>query len=170
MKVHAHIFRGYDLRGIVGEDLNEELAQHLGKAHGTMLKKTGITEAVVGRDCRATGPAYSAAVVEGLRSVGINVVDIGMTMVGTFYWAQYFLKSPGGVFVTASHNPPEYNGFKFANNYSETYVSAGMQELRRRVEAEDYEPSERLGTLVAKDIRADYYADLIGRFNITKKF
>src|SRR3989338_2193001 len=107
MKVNPDIFRGYDLRGLVGKDLSPELAEHLGKAFGTMLKRDGITEAVVARDSRATGPAYSRAIIKGLNWAGIDVVDIGMQLVGTFYWVQYYLKRPGEVYVSASHNPPE---------------------------------------------------------------
>ena len=102
MQVNAQIFRGYDLRGLVGEDLSEELAEHLGKAYGTMMKRQGITELVVGRDCRATSPAYSAALIRGLTWTGADVTDIGMHMVGTFYWSQYHLNREAGVYVSAS--------------------------------------------------------------------
>src|SRR3989344_231573 len=142
MKVNPDIFRGYDLRGLVGTDLSPELAEHLGKAFGTYLKRHGITEAVVGRDCRATSPEYSEYIIKGLTWSGVDVVDVGMVLVGTFYWAQHYLKRPGGIYVSASHNPPEFNGFKFANDYSETLVSDGMNELRRMVEEEDYEQGD----------------------------
>ena len=147
MKVNKNIFRGYDLRGLAGTDLSAELYEHLGKAHGTSLQKQGIKRAVIGRDCRATSEEYSNALIKGLTWAGIDVVDIGMTLVGTLYWAQYHLKCQGGAFITASHNPAEYNGVKFANDYSETLVSEGIQELRRRVEEEDYEIGEEEGEL-----------------------
>ncbi len=170
MQVNPNIFRGYDLRGVVDEDLSPELAEHLGKAFGTFLKRKGITEAVVGRDCRATGPEYSTSITKGLSWAGIDVIDIGMQLVGTFYWAQHYLKRRGGVYVSASHNPPEYNGFKFANDYSETLVSESIQELRRMVEAEDYEPAETPGTVQSQDIRSAYIADITKRLPLTKKF
>lgn len=170
MKVNPAIFRGYDLRGLVGKDLSPELAEHLGKAFGTYLKRNGITDAVVGRDCRATSPEYSEYIVRGLNWAGITVVDIGMVLVGTFYWSQYHLKRQGGVYVSASHNPPEFNGFKFANGYSETLVSEGMQELRRMVEEEDYEQGEKPGTVKRQDILPAYYADLTKRVPIERKF
>ena len=122
------MFRGYDLRGIVGQDLDPTIVEHIGKAYGTYLKRKEILRAVVGHDCRATSQEYSDAIIKGLTWAGINVVDIGMNMVGTFYWAQYYLNCQGGVFVTASHNPAEYNGFKFANGFSETLVTEGIQE------------------------------------------
>jgi len=170
MKVNPNMFRGYDLRGIVGKDLSPEIAEHLGKAFGTFLKRKGTTKATVGFDCRETSPQYSDALIQGLRWTGIDVTNIGMTMVGTFYWAQYHLNTKGGVFVTASHNPPEYNGFKFANGFSETLVSDGIQQLRQMVEAEDYEQGEKEGTLENYNIHEPYYEDLKKRFNFKKKF
>lgn len=164
------MFRAYDLRGIVGTDLNPDIAKHLGRAHGTYMKRQGITEAVVGRDFRASSPEYSAAIIRGLSWAGIDVIDIGMHLVGTFYWAQYFLKRQGGVYVTASHNPVEYNGFKFAIDYSETLVSEGMQELRRMVEAEDYEKGAQPGAVDQKDVTQIYFDDLLKRLPLKKKF
>lgn len=169
MKVNGNIFRGYDLRGLVGEDLSPELAEHLGRAFGTYMRRKGVTEFVVGRDCRETSPAYSESLIKGLSAVGGNVIDIGMHMVGTFYWSQHHLKRRAGVYVSASHNPPEYNGFKFANDYSETLVSDGMRELRRLVEEEDYDLSDQPGTSTVQDIRPAYFDDLLGRIKLDRK-
>lgn len=169
MKVNPHIFRGYDLRGLVDEDLSPEVALHVGKAFGTYLKRNGINEAVVGRDSRATGPVYSEKIIEGLSWAGISVIDIGMQLVGTFYWSQHYLKCRGGVYVSASHNPVEYNGFKLANDYSETLVSDGMQELRRLVEEEDYEQGEKPGEVKKEDIRPAYFEDILSRVPLHKK-
>lgn len=169
MKVSPNIFRAYDLRGLVGSELSPELAEHLGKAFGTYLKRNGIMEAVVGRDSRATSPAYSEALIRGLSWAGLDVVDIGMQMVGMFYWSQYHLNRRGGVYVSASHNPPEFNGFKFANDFSETLVTEGMVELRRLVEEEDYEQGEKPGEVHQEDIRPAYFADLITRLPVTEK-
>ncbi|PIZ63269.1 phosphomannomutase [Candidatus Saccharibacteria bacterium CG_4_10_14_0_2_um_filter_52_9] len=170
MKVNPQIFRGYDLRGLVDKDLSPEIALHLGKAYGTYLSRQDIHTAIVSRDCRATGPSYSKAISEGLRWAGIDVTDIGMQLVGTFYWSQYHLKIPAGVYVSASHNPPEFNGFKFANGYSETLVSDGMQQLRQMVEDEDYDQGKAEGSFKEEDIRPAYYEDLTKRLPITKRF
>lgn len=169
MEVNPHIFRGYDLRGLVGTDLTPELALHLGKAFGTYLQRNGKSKALVGRDCRETGPAYAAELINGLLWAGIDVVDIGMVLVGTFYWAQYHLESPAGIYVSASHNPPQFNGFKFANDYSETLVSEGMNELRRLVESEDYDQGKQEGSLKQEDIRSAYYKDLLERLPVARK-
>ena len=170
MKVNPQIFRAYDLRGIVDEDLNEEIVESLGKAHGTYMKRRGVTKAVVARDCRATSEAYAAALIKGYIWAGIDVVDIGLNMVGTLYWSQYYLQRPGGAMISASHNPKQYNGFKFAIGYSETLVSDGMKELRRMVETDDYEPGVKPGTVVQQDIRQAYFDDVMKRLPITKKF
>jgi phosphomannomutase / phosphoglucomutase len=170
MHVNSAIFRGYDLRGLVGTDLSPELAEALGKAFGTYLKRHGITQAVVGRDSRETSPLYSQQLIAGLVWAGIDVVDIGMLLVGMFYWSQYYLQRPGGVYVSASHNPPEYNGFKFANGYSETLVSEGMQTLCRMIETDDFEQGATPGTSTTQDIRQAYYDDLLKRLPTDKKF
>jgi phosphomannomutase/phosphoglucomutase len=170
MNINPTIFRGYDLRGLVDKDLNPEIAQHLGKAFGTYLKTRGIDRTVVAYDCRATSQPYSEALITGLNWAGVNVINIGLTMVGTFYWSQYYLNCPGGVFVTASHNPVEYNGFKFANGFSETLVSAGMQELLQLVQTEAYQPGEQPGTVEHRDIRTAYFSYLVEKLPLTKKF
>ena len=163
------MFRGYDLRGIVGQDLTPEIVEHLGKAHGTYLKRHGLKNALIGFDCRATSEEYADALARGYNWAGIDVVNIGMTLVGTFYWAQYFLKIEGGAFVTASHNPAEYNGFKFAIGYSETMVSEGIQELRHMVEVEDYEQGEKVGIVTNRNIFEDYIKFLQDKIQINKK-
>jgi len=160
MQVNPAIFRGYDLRGLVDTDLSVEIAEHLGKAFGTYLKRNGITQAVVGRDSRESSPAYSEALISGLAWAGVDVIDIGMLLVGCFYWAQHYLQREGGVYVSASHNPPEFNGFKFANGYSETLVSDGMAELLRLVQEEDYEQGEQPGKVEVQNILPAYYDDI----------
>lgn len=168
MKVNPHIFRGYDLRGLVGEDLSPELASHIGKAHGTYLKRLGHTKAVIGRDSRETSPEYAKKAAEGMAWVGLDVTDIGLQMVGMFYWAQHHLKIPGGIFVTASHNPPQFNGFKLANDYSETLVSDGMQTIRKMIEDEDYEQGKATGKITKDDIRPAYFKDILSRIKIER--
>ncbi|MFC1622852.1 phosphomannomutase/phosphoglucomutase [Patescibacteria group bacterium] len=170
MKINPHMFRGYDLRGIAGEDLNYEIVETIGKAFGTYLKRSDIDKAIVGRDARATSPEYSEAISKGMSWAGVDVIDIGLNMVGTFYWAQYHLDAKGGAFVTASHNPAEYNGFKFANDFSETLVSEGMQELRRMVEEDDYEEAESKGKIEKKDVKEEYFKDVLDRLPFENKF
>lgn len=170
MKVNPYIFRGYDLRGIVDKDLTPEIVEHLGRAHGTYMKRRGISEAVVGFDCRATSREYADVLIRGFSWAGVDTIDIGMTLVGVFYWAQYYLNRRGGVYITASHNPAEYNGMKFAIDFSETLVSEGIQDLRRMVENEDYDKGARGGAVEKRDILDAYIADLKKRIRVDKKF
>jgi len=169
MKINPYIFRGYDIRGLVDTDLSSDIALHIGMAHGTFLKRKGITKAVVGHDCRQTSPEYSQAVIKGLTWAGIDVINIGMELVGTFYWSQYFLNCQGGVYVSASHNPAQYNGFKLAVDFSETMVSESIQELRKMLENDDYEKGEIPGKIEEQNIREAYYSDLLKRFTLKKK-
>jgi phosphomannomutase/phosphoglucomutase len=170
MKVNEDMFRGYDLRGIVGTDLNTDIVEAIGKAYGTYMKRHDITKALVGRDCRATSEEYCEALIRGFSWAGIDTVDIGLNLVGTFYWSQYYFDIKGGAFVTASHNPPEFNGFKFAIDFSETLVSDGMSELCRMVEEDDYEQGLALGKIEKRDIRQAYFEDIIKRLPLVKKF
>lgn len=169
MKVNPNIFRGYDIRGLVGKDLSPEFAHNLGRAFGTYMKSKGVTQFVVAHDCRETSPEYSKNIIHGLRETGGDVVFIGMHLVGTFYWSQHHLQRQAGVYVSASHNPPEFNGFKLANDYSETLVSDGMADLLRIVTDESYDLSEELGAYSEEDIRPAYYDDLLSRVKIDRK-
>ncbi|PKL72325.1 hypothetical protein CVV26_02055 [Candidatus Kuenenbacteria bacterium HGW-Kuenenbacteria-1] len=170
MKINPNIFRGYDLRGIVNKDLNPEIVELIGRVYGTLMKQRGINKAIVGRDCRATSFEYSEALIKGFCWAGLDVIDIGMTLVGIFYWGQFYLNCKGGAFVTASHNSAEYNGFKFAIDFSETLVGDGIQELREKVEKEDCKKAEILGKIEKQNIQEPYFNDLIKRLPITKKF
>jgi len=170
MKINPYIFRGYDIRGEVDKDLNSEIVERLGRAFGTYLKRRGVKKAVVSYDSRATSPEYARAIISGLNWTGIDTINIGMELIGTFYWSQYYLDCKGGVYVTGSHNPAKYNGFKMANDFSETLVSDGIQELRKIIENEDYEKSEVLGKVKKQNIRKVYFDDLLKRLPCKKEF
>jgi len=170
MKINPYIFRGYDVRGIVGKDLDPEIVEHIGKAYGTFLKRRGIKKALVSYDSRATSPQYSEIMIKSLSWAGIDTINIGMNLIGTFYWSQYYLNCKGGVYITGSHNPVEYNGFKIAIDFSETLVSDSIQELRRMVEKEDYEEGDTVGKIKRQDIREAYFTDLLKRLPIGKEF
>lgn len=170
MKINPQIFRGYDIRGVADRDLNPEIVELLGKAYGAFLAKRGINEAAVGRDCRLTSPQYSRAIIKGLLWSGIDVIDIGLTLVGTLYWSQYHLKCRGAVMVSASHNPAEYNGFKLATGFSEPMDGEAIQELRRAVEQGDFVKGEKQGRAEERDITRAYLDDIASRFKINRKF
>ena len=104
MKINPYIFRGYDLRGLVGKYLNPDVMEHIGKAYGTFLMRRNINKAIVGFDSRKTSPQYSESIINGLNWAGVDVINIGMNLVGTFYWSQYYFDRKGGVYISASHN------------------------------------------------------------------
>lgn len=170
MKINPYIFRGYDLRGLVGKDLNPDIMEHIGKAYGTFLMRRNISKAIVGFDSRETSPQYSESIIKGLNWAGVDVINIGMNLVGTFYWTQYYFSCKGGVYISASHNPIEYNGCKFTIDFSETLVSEGIQTLREMVEKEDYEKAVTTARTEKKDIRKVYFNDLLKRLPINKSF
>lgn len=106
------IFREYDIRGVADKDLTEEDVALIGKGIGAYLLARGKSKLVVGRDCRITSGSYSERIIEGLLSTGCDVTDIGVCPTPVLYFSIQHLKKEGAVMVTASHNPPEYNGFK----------------------------------------------------------
>jgi len=138
--VNPTIFRAYDIRGVVDVDLSEAAYHTLGRAAGTYFRQRNADKPVsprivVGRDARLTSPAYTAALIAGLRSTGCAVIDIGMVPTPLMYFALAYLKTDGGAVVSASHNPPEFNGLKLRQSYSrygsEPLAGEQIQELER---------------------------------------
>ena len=127
--MHPGIFREYDIRGIAGEEISEQDANAIGKAYGSLLMGQGRKKVSVGRDCRITSEAFSKAFMEGVLSAGCDVVDIGVCPTPVAYYSIRKLRKQGNVMVTASHNPPEYNGFKLMNGQDSIH-SQGLQDIR----------------------------------------
>ena len=127
------IFREYDVRGLVGRDLDEGMVYELGLAIGSYASGMGVTTMTVGRDCRLSSEPYARALIAGLNATGINTIDIGLCATPMLYFSIRHLKTGGGVMITGSHNPPEFNGFKICVGY-DTIYGAQIQELRRMVE------------------------------------
>ncbi len=134
----SQIFREYDIRGVVGKDLTPDLAERIGKAFGTTLRRRGLSRIVVARDGRESSPALFSKLVSGLTSTGIEVTDIGVGPTPLLYFALFNLPTEGGVMITASHNPSEYNGFKLCIG-KESLHGEDLQKLRRMIEAGDFE-------------------------------
>lgn len=110
--MNPQMFREYDIRGIAGKDMTAEEVASIGRGVGTFLRRHGARSITVGRDCRLTSAGYSQKLIEGLLATGCEVTDIGVCPTPVFYYSIQHLKKDGGVMITASHNPPEYNGFK----------------------------------------------------------
>jgi phosphomannomutase / phosphoglucomutase len=155
-----HVFRGYDLRGLVGSELNEENVLLLAKGYATWLLQRRIFSCVVGYDCRLSSPKFHDVMVKGLTESGITVYDIGMTLTQISYFAQYYFKTRGLVMITASHNPKEYNGFKFGMGYSETMLTEQIIELRDIIKKNEFKSISPQGKHIVKDIKQEYIDDL----------
>ena len=169
MYLNPHIFRGYDIRAIVGQDLNMAQAEALGKGYGTYLYQRKIKQAIVGRDNRLSGEEINLAFIKGLTSTGVGVVDIGMVMIQMVYAGQYYYQTNGAVMITASHNPSQYNGFKLANGFSKTMVREDLHVLQEIVEKESFYIAPRPGKVVQRDVKEHYYQDVLKRIHIKRK-
>ena len=113
MRIAAGIFRQYDVRGIVDADLTVEAAHAIGGAYAALMRERGVSgEVAIGRDNRPSGDKLRDALVGGLTSAGVSVVDVGVVPTPVLYWSLHHLDVIGGIQITGSHNPPEYNGFK----------------------------------------------------------
>ncbi len=131
------IFREYDIRGIAGTQISEEDVIKLGKGIGTFLARNDCFNLTVGRDCRITSDSYSELLTKGLLSTGCHVTDIGVCPTPVQYFSIRHLNKQGGVMVTASHNPPEYNGFKICQNLDSVH-GAQIQEIRKIIEQNEF--------------------------------
>ncbi len=148
------IFRAYDIRGVVGQSLDAGVAELIGLAIGSLMHEKGLTEIVVGRDGRLSGPSLVDGLITGLRRTGCNVVDIGLAPTPLVYFGAYHLRAGSCVSVTGSHNPPDYNGFKIVVG-GETLSGDAITDLYARI-ADDRLHLGDLGSLAQRDISEDY--------------
>jgi phosphomannomutase/phosphoglucomutase len=139
VKIPKSVFREYDVRGVIGSELTDEFAEHLGRAFGSTAVETvgGTPRIVVGADNRPSSAGFAAALRRGICSAGASVIDIGTVPTPALYFAVHALGVDGGVQVTGSHNPPEFNGFKFGLA-GESLHGAAITRLGERMEAERY--------------------------------
>ncbi|WP_242394107.1 phosphomannomutase/phosphoglucomutase [Anaeromyxobacter oryzisoli] len=154
-KLSPTIFREYDIRGIVDDDLTEEVVSLVGKALGTKIREKGGKRAAVGRDCRLSGPKFGKAMIEALASTGVDVVDLGVVPTPLTYFAAHTLDVDGICMITGSHNPPEYNGLKVGLG-SATFHGEEIQEIRRLAESGKFAAGR--GTVTPYDIVTPYRA------------
>ena len=157
-RLPPEIFRAYDIRGIVGDALTPDLVRRIGGAIGAEAHRRGVQTLVVGRDGRHSGAELRAALVEGLRESGRDVVDVGRVPSPVLYFAAEHLETGSGVMVTGSHNPPDYNGLKIVLA-GETLHGGAIQDLRRRVEEADLDSGRDVrgpGVLRSTEIVGDY--------------
>ena len=167
--MNAAIFREYDIRGRFPDDLNNETAYELGRSFGTYYQLKGAQRISVGHDCRLSYPVLKDALIKGLLETGMEVTYIGMVPTPLSYFSIHELKLDGGIMITGSHNPPEYNGFKICLGKATIYGEE-IQKIRELQEAGDFQSGE--GTLVAADVikpYLDYLAKNIKPGNIKRR-
>ena len=145
--------REYDIRGIVGKALGPDDATAIGRGFGTRIRRAGGTRVAVGYDGRTHSPLLEAALVEGLTASGVDVVRIGLGPTPMLYYAEATLEVDGGVQITGSHNPGEYNGFKMVLQHK-PFFGADIQDLGTLAEAGDWDEGE--GTVSNYEIMDDY--------------
>lgn len=161
MEIKRDAFKAYDIRGKVPEELNEEMAYRIGRAFVDIFKAKKV---VVGNDIRLSGPAFKSAVIKGLTEVGCDVVDIGMCGTEQIYFATAHLKLDGGIMITASHNPKDYNGMKLVRSESRPISSdSGLKEIEEQVVTGEFAPVRDItpGTVTHVNIMRDYVAHLL---------
>ncbi|MBW1613029.1 MAG: phosphomannomutase/phosphoglucomutase [Deltaproteobacteria bacterium] len=161
--MNPEIYREYDIRGVIGEDIREDEYFILGRGFGTYFNQVGEKTIVVGRDCRLSSPRIRDEVTEGLINSGCNVIDIGICPTPILYFALRHLKVDGGIMITASHNPSDYNGFKVCSGL-ETIYGKEIQKLRQIIERADFVSGK--GEYSSHEIIKSYIERITGDVNI----
>ena len=163
-----HIFRQYDIRGIVGEDLDAEVTEGVGKAFASIVRahtgKAAPTIAV-GCDNRATSPELVQGLVAGIRAAGVNVLQVGTVPTPVLYWTEAVFETDAGVQITGSHDPPEWNGVKMSLGRSSLYGDA-IQEIHTRIVNADMDSGA--GSLEEIEVLDRYVADISGRLSLSR--
>ncbi len=162
-KVNPFIFREYDVRGIVDKDLTDEVVELLGKSFGTYVQRQGGKKVSVGGDVRISTERFRKALIKGLTTSGVDVIDVGVVPTPIQYFSLYTLNVDGGVMITGSHNPPEFNGFKLSVGQSSIYGEE-IQKLLEIIEKDEFLTGE--GTVENADLIPDYIEDIKSRIKL----
>ena len=162
----SHIFRQYDIRGIVGEDLDPEVTEAVGRAFGSRVRRDAISSSptvAVGCDNRTTSPALAEGLISGIRSAGVDVFDVGTVPTPVLYWSEVKLGTDAGVQITGSHNPPEWNGIKMTYGGSSLYGDA-IQDLLHSIQASNFTSGS--GGYERLTVLDRYVDDIAARFSL----
>ncbi|WP_421997990.1 phosphoglucomutase/phosphomannomutase PgmG [Reyranella sp.] len=157
-KFDPTILREYDIRGIVGKQVHAADARAIGRSFGTIVRRKGGKRVALGYDGRLSSPELAAACIEGLTAAGVDVLDIGLAATPMLYFAVYHLDADGGIQITGSHNPPDYNGFKMMLG-KKSFFGEEIQKLGAMAGKGDWESGQ--GKTEKKDVLADYAARLL---------
>ena len=157
-------FKAYDVRGRLPDDLNPDIARRIGRAYAAVI---GPRRVVVGHDVRLSSPALSRALAEGLMDAGVDVQDIGLCGTEMVYFAASHLDVHGGIMVTASHNPPDWNGMKFVREQSKPISGdTGLKEIEERTERGRFEATPKRGRYTEVDVHDAYLEHLLGYVDV----
>ena len=165
MQIASAIFKAYDIRGIVGQTLNADVAYQIGQSFGSAASSKGQTSVVIGRDGRLSGPELSAALAAGLQSVGINVIDLGVVATPMVYFGTHVLGTQSGIMVTGSHNPPDYNGFKMVLAGEAIYGDT-IQALYQSILKNTFVAGQ--GSYRTYELRHEYLARIVGDIKLAR--
>jgi phosphomannomutase/phosphoglucomutase len=165
MNLSPSIFKAYDIRGIVGQTLNPEVARQIGQAFGSAALARGQRAVVIGRDGRLSGPELAAALAAGLQSVGIDVIDLGVVATPMVYFGTHVLGTQSVVMVTGSHNPPDYNGFKMVLA-GEAIHGETIQGLYQAIVKNAFVAGA--GSYRTHDIRNEYLQRIVGDVKLAR--
>jgi phosphomannomutase/phosphoglucomutase len=164
--MNPRIFREYDIRGVVDRDLTDEVVDSLGRGFATYLSMMGKRRVVVGRDGRLSSPRLREVLVQGMLAGGLEVVDLEVCPTPVFYFSLFHLEREGGVMITGSHNPPEFNGFKVCVG-KETLYGKQIQDLRKLVEAGKFISGR--GSLTSQKVIPAYQEYFLNHIRLKKK-
>ena len=164
--MNPNIFREYDIRGRVPEDLNRETAYRLGQCFGAYYRGFGAKRISLGRDCRLSSPELRLGVMEGMMDVGMDVKDVGMVPTPLLYFSLHHLAVDGGIQITGSHNPPEYNGFKICLGKTTIYGEE-IQKLRRISESGSFPKGK--GSVETREVIHPYREEVLKRIRCGQK-
>lgn len=164
--MRREIFREYDIRGIAGKDLTNEAVELLGLGIGTWLGRRGCKKITLGHDCRPSSDPYRDALTAGITATGLSVIDIGTVPTPLLYYSIFHQQSDGGVMITGSHNPPEYNGFKTCIGHDSVYGEQ-IQNIYEIIEARDFLKGK--GKTSTADVLTPYRKYLLEQFHFSRK-
>lgn len=164
----ASIFKAYDIRGIVGDTLTEEIVQQIGLALGSLAQARGEQSVCVGYDGRLSSPALATALSAGLMQTGVNVLNLGMVTTPMLYFATHYLaQTYSGVMITGSHNPPQYNGLKMVIA-GETLSSEAIQALKHSIMQQQFYQPDQAGNQTSYDIYPAYQAAIVSDIQLAR--
>lgn len=163
--INPNIFREYDIRGIADTDLVDDTVRAVGKAFATLFLREGRKKVIVGRDVRLSSERIRNALVDGITSTGMHVIDVGVVPTPAQYFAIVHYKVDGGIMVTGSHNPIEYNGLKMSRGLGAVYGQE-IQKLKQMIEKEDFETGK--GEVEIRPILDEYINTLRSRTNLQR--